>query len=208
MPPTHSGSDGLASARGKMASRGTRRLQMHEPLHRPPTWPERASKDLPETIRATNGLLPQRGQLGPRKLRRHYAPPLLASTEFWLRALRHEHRGAGRSLSVRRGRRRGGGPVREPPRGNRSGCVMSASRTVSRPRTCRWSSDRRWAGRSAPKTAVSWGGVPMTCFVKQGLYPAHALPPRLFRPSRRGSRGATADSPAWTSWSAWNRASW
>src|SRR5262245_7975499 len=54
MPRTHSGSGGLASARGKIAKRRTGRPRTHTVLHRPPTWARRASKDPPRIIQVTN----------------------------------------------------------------------------------------------------------------------------------------------------------
>src|SRR5262245_18694257 len=47
-------SGGLASARGKMANRRTRRPRAHKLLHRPPTWLGKAWNAVPGIVRATN----------------------------------------------------------------------------------------------------------------------------------------------------------
>src|SRR5262245_3103486 len=54
IPPSHSGSGGLASARGKMANRRTRRPRAYKLLHRPATWPGRTARNFSGMIRATH----------------------------------------------------------------------------------------------------------------------------------------------------------
>ena len=73
---------------------------MHKLLHRPPKWPGRASKNFPETIRATNGLLPSEGPTRAKEIAARLRPTTVSVNRI-LRSC-SEHMTAGGAITSSR----------------------------------------------------------------------------------------------------------